>query len=121
MNEHEQEKALATIEVEKKLLSSLMLDEGLAIPNVSTILTAEDFYRPEHRLIYRALQSLYGKGTPLNVLLVENELLRTDELKRVISPISANMTAPRTGPMPGILVRRVSKGVNKAAILSSSS
>ena len=83
MNEHEQEKALATIEVEKKLLSSLMLDEGLAIPNVSTILTAEDFYRPEHRLIYRALQSLYGKGTPLNVLLVENELLRTDELKRV--------------------------------------
>lgn len=83
MNEREQEKAIATTELEKKLLSSLMLEEGLAIPAVSTILTADDFYRPEHRAIYQVLLNLYGKGTPLNVLLVENELRRTDDLKRV--------------------------------------
>lgn len=83
MNEREQEKSIATTELEKKLLSSLMLEEGLAIPAVSTILTADDFYRPEHRTIYQVLLNLYGKGTPLNVLLVENELRRTDDLKRV--------------------------------------
>ena len=83
MNDREQEKAIATTELEKKLLSSLMLEEGLAIPAVSTILTADDFYRPEHRTIYQVLLNLYGKGTPLNVLLVENELRRTDDLKRV--------------------------------------
>ena len=83
MNEREQEKAIATTELEKKLLSSLMLEEGLAIPAVSTILNEDDFYRPEHRLIYQALQSLYAKGTPLDVLLVENELRRTDDLTRV--------------------------------------
>ena len=83
MNEREQEKAIATTELEKKLLSSLMLDEGQAIPSVATILNANDFYRPEHRLIYQTLLNLYGKGTPLNVLLVENELKRADELKRV--------------------------------------
>ena len=83
MNEREQEKAIATTELEKKLLSSLMLEEGLAIPAVSTILNADDFYRPEHRAIYQVLLNLYGSGTPLNVLLVENELRRTDDLKRV--------------------------------------
>lgn len=83
MNDREQEKAIATTELEKKLLSSLMLEEGLAIPAVSTILNADDFYRPEHRAIYQVLLNLYGKGTPLNVLLVENELRRTDDLKRV--------------------------------------
>ncbi|MBQ3335860.1 MAG: replicative DNA helicase [Selenomonadaceae bacterium] len=83
MNDREQEKSIATTELEKKLLSSLMLEEGLAIPAVSTILNADDFYRPEHRAIYQVLLNLYGKGTPLNVLLVENELRRTDDLKRV--------------------------------------
>ena len=86
MNERAQERALATVELEKKLLSSLMLDEGQAIAQVSTILSEEDFYRPEHKLIYRALQNLYGKGVPLNILLVENELRRTDELKVVTRP-----------------------------------
>ncbi len=83
MNEREQEKALTTTELEKKLLSALMLDEGLAIPYVSTILSAEDFYRPEHRLIFHALQNLSGRGTPLNVLLVENELRQSGDLARV--------------------------------------
>ena len=83
MNALEQEKALAAIEIEKKLLSSLMLDEGEAIPQVTKILTAEDFYRVEHRLIFNALVSLYAKGTPINLLLVETELKRSDESKRV--------------------------------------
>ena len=40
------------IEVEKKLLSALMLKGGQAIPEVATLLTAEDFYRLEQKLIY---------------------------------------------------------------------
>ena len=83
MNAQEQEKALAAIELEKKLLSSLMIDEGEAIPQVSSVLNAEDFYRAEHRLIYNALLALYAKGTPINPLLVEAELNRSDEKRRV--------------------------------------
>ena len=83
MNAQEQEKALAAIEIEKKLLSSLMIDEGEAIPRVSVMLNAEDFYRAEHRLIYAALLALYAKGTPINPLLVEAELNRSDEKRRV--------------------------------------
>ena len=76
-------KSLATTELEKKLLSALFLDDGLAIPAVSSILNAQDFYRPEHQLIFQALVKLSGTGTPPDVLLVENELRRTGNLRRV--------------------------------------
>lgn len=78
-----EEQALATIEIEKKLLSSLLLEEGRAMAQVATVLKQEDFYRPEHRVIYRALQKLYGRGTPIDILILENELRRSDELKKV--------------------------------------
>lgn len=78
-----EEQALAIIEVEKKLLSSLLLEEGRAMSQVATVLKQEDFYRPEHRVIYRALQKLYGRGTPIDILILEDELRRSDELKKV--------------------------------------
>ena len=74
------------IAIEKKLLSSLMLKEGEAIGKIADELVEDDFYRPEHKIIYRTLLNLYGKGIPLDVLLVEDELQRTDELKRVTRP-----------------------------------
>ena len=71
------------IEMEKKLLSAMMLKESTIIPTVATILTAADFYREEHKLIYRALLEIYGRGTPPDVLLVEEELRKTGELVKV--------------------------------------
>ena len=50
----------AVIEMEKKLLSAMMLREGKIIPTVSAILTEEDFYRPEHRMIYRATLAVHA-------------------------------------------------------------
>lgn len=71
------------IEVEKKLLSALMIDDGVAIPQVVDILKPDDFSRPEHRLIYNALLTLSAGGVAVNVLLVERELKRTNDLRRV--------------------------------------
>lgn len=71
------------IEMEKKLLSAMMLKESTVIPAVSTILLAEDFYREEHKLIYSALLKAYGRGTPPDVLIVEEELKRAGELVKV--------------------------------------
>ena len=71
------------IELEKKLLSALMLEEGGAIPQAASVLKADDFYREEHKIIYRALLRLSEKNTPVDVLLVEQELIRTDDLKRI--------------------------------------
>lgn len=67
-----------TIEIEKKLLSALMLDEGAAIPAVSEILKAEDFYRPEHKIIYAALLKLSDENKPVDILLVEKAISPRD-------------------------------------------
>lgn len=71
------------LEMEKKLLSAMMLKDGEVIPEVATILNAEDFYREEHRCIYRAMLQIYSRRTPPDVLLIEEELKRTGELQKV--------------------------------------
>lgn len=75
------EKLAVLIETEKKLLSALLLKNGEAIPSVAEMLTPEDFYRPEHRLIYKALLDLSDKRGGVDVLLVEKAL--GDNLKKV--------------------------------------
>lgn len=71
------------IEVEKKLLSALMIKGGQAIPEVATLLTAEDFYRQEHKLIYKAMLKLSNNGIPIDVLIVEQALRKSGDLEKV--------------------------------------
>ena len=73
----------ADVEVEKKLLCAMMLKKSEVIPLVTNILNDEDFYRPEHKVIYRALLAVYGRGTPPDILLVENELRRSGAIDYV--------------------------------------
>ena len=73
----------AAVEIEKKLLSAMMLKDGAAIPDVETIVTAEDFYRPQHRMIYQAMVDVYNRGTAPDVLLVEEELRQRGLLESV--------------------------------------
>lgn len=71
------------IEMEKKLLSALLLKEGEVIPKVAAILEPDDFFRAEHKIIFRAITHVYFSGTPLDILAVEDELQKTGELERV--------------------------------------
>ena len=71
------------IEMEKKVLSAMMLKEGLIIPAVANILKPSDFYREEHKIIYRAMLKVYNHGTPPDILLIEEELNRTNEMVKV--------------------------------------
>ena len=61
----------------------MMLRESAIIPMVADLLTDEDFYRQENKIIFRALLNIYNRGTPPDVLLVENELRRTGEIDQV--------------------------------------
>lgn len=71
------------IEMEKFVLGAMILKDGLVIPAVSAILTEEDFYRPEHRLLYRRILELYNKGTIPNILSLVEVLRQNDELNKV--------------------------------------
>lgn len=71
------------IEMEKAVLGAMILKDGLVIPAVSAILSEEDFFRPEHQLLYRRITELYNKGVVPNILSLVEILRQNDELKKV--------------------------------------
>lgn len=71
------------VEIEKKLICAMLLKEGSIIPRVATLVSEEDFYRTENRLIFRAMLNIYNRGVPPDLLLVENELRRMNAIKKV--------------------------------------
>ena len=71
------------VEIEKRLLSAMMLKEGKVIPDVTNILTAEDFYRPHNKIIFSAIVALHDKRIVPDVLSIEEELRRSGDLERV--------------------------------------
>lgn len=71
------------IDHEKKLLSAMMMKKGEVIPAVTEIVSAEDFYRPEHRIVFNAILNVYERDKPLDLTFVLDELKRTDALKKI--------------------------------------
>ena len=74
------------LEAEKKLISALMLghsDAAEVISHAGEQLKPEEFYREEHRCIYRAILTLHSQGVVPDVLTIEDELTRTGEIKKV--------------------------------------
>lgn len=55
------------VEAEQSVLGGLMLSPD-RIDAVSLRLEADDFYRRDHRLIYRAMVELSGRGTPCDAI-----------------------------------------------------
>ena len=69
-----------SIEAEQSLIGGLMLD-ALAWDKVADVITAEDFYRKDHRLIYSAVASLVESGSPCDVVTVSEYLDSRAELE----------------------------------------
>ena len=68
-------------EAEQSIIGGLMLDNE-AWDKVSTKIHADDFYRKQHRLIFRLINKLAEKNTPFDVITIsdalENESLLDD-------------------------------------------
>ncbi|WP_019625604.1 replicative DNA helicase [Thioalkalivibrio sp. ALJT] len=67
-------------EAEQSVLGGLMLDNA-AWDRVADRITAEDFYRHDHRLIFRAVSSLADRNAPFDMVTVSEQLDRTAELE----------------------------------------
>lgn len=52
----------AAVDIEKKLLSAMLLRQGKIIPDVASELTAEDFYRIEHQRIFSMIIDAFNEG-----------------------------------------------------------
>ncbi|HKD55440.1 MAG TPA: replicative DNA helicase [Steroidobacteraceae bacterium] len=68
-----------SVEAEQAVLGGLLLDP-IAWDNVADTVTREDFYRPDHQLIFEAIGALAGEGKPCDVVTVSQQLERTGQL-----------------------------------------
>jgi replicative DNA helicase len=69
-----------SIEAEQAVLGGLLLDAA-AWDNVADAVTREDFYRPDHRLIFAAIAELAGEGKPCDVVTVSQHLEHAGQLE----------------------------------------
>jgi replicative DNA helicase len=69
-----------SVEAEQAVLGGLLLDTT-AWDNVADVVVCEDFYRPDHKLIFEAIGALAGVGKPCDVVTVVGELERRSELE----------------------------------------
>jgi replicative DNA helicase len=71
-----------SIEAEQSVLGALLID-GRAWDQVADAVTSNDFYRPDHRLIFQALAELVATGRPGDVVTVSEQLERHGQLVEV--------------------------------------
>ncbi|HIG41279.1 MAG: replicative DNA helicase [bacterium] len=71
-----------SLEAERSVLGGLMLDDN-AWDNVSMIITANDFYRNDHRVIYRCMAELAEQNKPLDIITISESLDSVNELANV--------------------------------------
>lgn len=67
-------------EAEQSLLGGLMLDPT-AFAKVSDVVTAQDFFRPDHRNIFESIAGLAGNGEACDPVTVSEDLQRRGRLK----------------------------------------
>ncbi|MBA1148400.1 replicative DNA helicase [Ectothiorhodospiraceae bacterium WFHF3C12] len=68
-----------SLEAEQAVLGGLMVDNG-AWDEVADRVTEEDFYRRDHRVIFRAMQELAEAAEPMDVVTLSNWLKSMDQL-----------------------------------------
>jgi replicative DNA helicase len=71
-----------SIEAERSVLGGLMLDEN-AWDAVSAKVSAEDFYRSDHRTIFRCMIDLVERNQPLDIITISETLEGVGELDNV--------------------------------------
>jgi len=70
------------LEAERAVIGAMLVSET-AVSAVAEALEAGDFYSEVHRIIYRAMMSLYSKGEPIDQLTLTNELRNIDQYDKI--------------------------------------
>jgi replicative DNA helicase len=73
------------IDAEISCLGALLLDQEAYI-KIADIVMSEDFYRPEHAMIFAAMNVLFEKRAPIDLVTVADELARVKKLDEAGGP-----------------------------------
>jgi replicative DNA helicase len=71
-----------SVEAEQSVLGGLLLDNA-AWDKIADMIGESDFYRADHRLIYRHISKLVGNSRPADVITVSESLESTRELEGI--------------------------------------
>lgn len=74
-----------SIEAEQSLLGALLLDNG-AFDKIADLVSAEDFYRDDHRRIYRHIVKLIDETRPADVVTIGDSIASSEDKERTGGP-----------------------------------
>ena len=74
------------LDAERAVLGAILLEGREALPRVVEVLRPSDFYTEAHRSIYQSMLRLFDRGEPVDLLTLQEELRRTDQLSLVGGP-----------------------------------
>jgi replicative DNA helicase len=74
------------LDAERAVLGAVLLEGREALPRVVEVLKPSDFYTEAHRAIYHSMLNLFDRGEPVDLLTLQEELRRTDQLPLVGGP-----------------------------------
>ena len=69
-------------EAEESLLSAILIDNSI-INDVVEVLSAEDFYRSKHQIIFRSVIELFENKEPIDLVTLTNQLKKSDMLEKI--------------------------------------
>ena len=69
-------------EAEQAVLGSMLTDKEAVVAAIE-ILKSDDFYRNDNSTIYDAIMSIYGKGEPIDIITLKDELTSMGKLEAV--------------------------------------
>lgn len=73
------------LEAEFSVLGGLMLERE-AYDQIADLISAADFYKPTHQIIYQAISELHQKAQPIDLVTVTNLLQHKNELDLIGGP-----------------------------------
>jgi replicative DNA helicase len=102
-----------SVEAEQSLLGALLLDNQ-AFDRVADLVTAEDFYRDDHRRIWRHISKLIEHGRPADVVTVSESVEASEDKDKTGGPAYLGALAQNT---PSALnIRRYAELVRERSV-----
>jgi replicative DNA helicase len=102
-----------SVEAEQSLLGGLLLDNQ-AFDKIADLVTADDFYRDDHRRIYRHVAKLIEQAKPADVVTVAESIEASEDKDRTGGPAYLGSLAQNT---PSALnIRRYAELVRERAV-----
>ena len=103
-----------SVEAERSVIGGLLLSPD-GWDAIAELVAAEDFYRPEHRAIFRQIAKLVDLGQPVDVITVADRLLATGELEAAGGHTYLAELAETT--LTAANIRAYAKAVHERAVL----